>query len=388
MVKRLSDKALQIEGSCSKDGNPQIINYCHSLVRNLTKMLLLEGAAFITTVDKYVTTDEKNRTGHAIIFYWDILEEIYEYAKKFSFSNDTKNIARVITTKKSLKQIPSDKQVVWDELCSKGVVSVYLTPYGWNSGAIRRQMQEPYSDAIIIIGGGEGVEHSAQLHSLHGKPILPLDIPVGSSCRDGRGGASHLSKSFISNPKKFIPKIDDEMKTKSTMFTYDRWKGKPAEFAKEIVDFLAKVVTPQVFFIRLLNEESKEHPAVRQFFKDVVTPIVVSKCYRIKDMGISKRNEGFLNVEIFKEINNSSVVIADLTGLRQNCFMEMGYAFGLNRKVILTAKKGTKLPFDPNSIPCFFWEPSVSDDKLKEKLIQFWKQNIDRGPLVSLVDII
>ena len=105
-------------------------------------------------------------------------------------------------------------------------------------------------------------------------------------------------------------------------------------------------------------------------------------------MGKSKIKEGFLNVEIFKEINKSSIIIADMTGLRLNCFMEMGYAFGLDRKVILTAKKGTVCPFDPNQIPCFYWNTSSSDKELSKKLVVFWEQNIGRGPLVTLSEII
>lgn len=392
MVKRLLNKAIQIAGSCSKDGNPEIIEYAHSLVRNLTKMLLSEGVNLVTTVDKFAVANKKNKCGPAIIFYWDVLEEIYEYAKAYSFSKDTKNIAKVISTSKSLKQItteiPPDKQKIWDALCSNNIITVYTVPFGWNSGAIRRQIQEPFSDALVIIGGGEGVEHLSYLYSSHGKTILPLDIPVGSSCRDGRGGASYLFQSFFSHPEKFIPNINEKTRTKSTMFLYDKWKNKPEEYAKELTDFLTEVVIPQVFFVRLLNEECGEYPAVENFFKNIVTPFVLDKGYGIKDMGKSKIKEGFLNVEIFKEINKSSIIIADMTGLRLNCFMEMGYAFGLNRKVILTAKKGTVCPFDPNQIPCFHWNTSSSDKELSEKLAVFWEQNIDRGSLVTLSEII
>ena len=73
-----------------------------------------------------------------------------------------------------------------------------------------------FSDAIILIGGGEGVEHLAQLNAVHNKPVLPLDIPVGSSCDDGRGGASYLYESFVSNPEKFIPDINDKLRTQSS----------------------------------------------------------------------------------------------------------------------------------------------------------------------------
>ncbi len=68
--------------------------------------------------------------------------------------------------------------------------------------------------------------------------------------------------------------------------------------------------------------------------------------------------------------------------------MEMGYAFGLNKRVILTAKSGTKLPFDSNAIPCHFWNPKTSVEKQQELFMEFWERNINRPPLVSTIDII
>jgi len=388
MVKRLLNKSIQIAGSCSRDGNHEIIEYCHELIRTIVKNLLSEGATFVTTVDKYVTMDGINGEKPAIIFYWDVLDEIYEYAKKIKFSEEVEGIAKVITTKKSLNQIPSKKQKMWDELCSQNVVNIYQTPYGWNSGAVRRQMQESFSDAIILVGGGEGVEHLAQLHAVHGKPVLPLDIPVGSSCNDGRGGASYLSESFIFHPEKFIPNINDKLRTQSSLFTYQKWKNKPKEYAHQISEFVSKIVIPQVFFVRLLNEKNKNYNLVSEFFKDVVTPFVIEKGYKIKDMEISKNKEGFLNVEIFQELNKSSIVIADLTSLRNDCFLELGYGFGLNRKIIVTAKKDTKLSFDSTTIPCYFWDLSKSKKDIMTDLNDFWEQNIYRGPLVSIPGLI
>jgi hypothetical protein len=46
-------------------------------------------------------------------------------------------------------------------------------------------------------------------------------------------------------------------------------------------------------------------------------------------------------------------------------FYELGYADGLGGKVIITAKKGTKLPFDVKDIPTIFWK---SQEQLGEDL--------------------
>lgn len=145
---------------------------------------------------------------------------------------------------------------------------------------------------------------------------------------------------------------------------------------------------PQVFYVRLLNKDVSDFSFVENFFRNVVDPVVQNMNYHIKEMGKSETDEALINVEIFKEINNSSIVIADLSGLRPNSFMEMGYAFGLNKKVLLTAKEGTKLPFDSNAIPCYFWSPYISNEEQQESFLDFWNKNINRLPLISANNII
>lgn len=66
-----------------------------------------------------------------------------------------------------------------------------------------------------------------------------------------------------------------------------------------------------------------------------------------------------------KGIRGSGVVIADVSEGSPNVFYEVGFARGLGKDVIMTARKGTKLPFDVGDIPAIFWE--IQDD-LKEGL--------------------
>ncbi|RLF36005.1 MAG: hypothetical protein DRM99_03630 [Thermoplasmata archaeon] len=81
-------------------------------------------------------------------------------------------------------------------------------------------------------------------------------------------------------------------------------------------------------------------------------------------------------------------MVVDLTDLRLNCLIEMGYAFGLNKKVIVTAMEDTEIPFDSKMIPCFFWNNNKSSEILKEELHQFWLRNIDRGSLISPLNLV
>jgi len=55
-------------------------------------------------------------------------------------------------------------------------------------------------------------------------------------------------------------------------------------------------------------------------------------------------------------IRNADLVIADLTGERPNVYLEVGFAWGLNRPVVLVARDGVKLHFDLSHHKCVFYK--------------------------------
>ena len=75
------------------------------------------------------------------------------------------------------------------------------------------------------------------------------------------------------------------------------------------------------------------------FYKAIVPAI--QSC-GLEPRRVDKHNEGrLLKSEIVKFIESSDIIIADLTNERQNCYLEIGYAMGLDkfRKLILTARE-------------------------------------------------
>ena len=100
------------------------------------------------------------------------------------------------------------------------------------------------------------------------------------------------------------------------------------------------------------------------------------------EMGTDATEHGFMNVAIFEGIHFANAVVVDVTGLRPNCFIELGYALRATR-VIVTAEEGTTLPFDQNAIPCYFWREDEPDNKRQDALSEFWRKNIDRPTIVQ-----
>src|SRR5206468_518456 len=121
----------------------------------------------------------------------------------------------------------------------------FLEP-GWHSGAARRRMQSQMGDVLIAISGGEGVEHLAQEYAARGKPVIPLDLDVGSSSNDGSGGAARLFGLALTNPNLFF-RVEPG---KSSEVFLDRTRtngGKVAQetIATNILDLLKALVPPK-----------------------------------------------------------------------------------------------------------------------------------------------
>jgi hypothetical protein len=99
-------------------------------------------------------------------------------------------------------------------------------------------------------------------------------------------------------------------------------------------------------------------------------------------MGIGDNEFAWMNKAIFDSLHHSSVALVDLTGLRPNCFMELGYALGNKQRVILTARDGTNFPFDAFALEALMWRDGEEVAVQREKLRHHWQRNINMPTLV------
>ena len=76
---------------------------------------------------------------------------------------------------------------------------------GSRAAAFLRQRQAVFGDALVILGGGTGVEHSADMYLSRRKPVVPLDLALGASRDDGTGGAVKLAKEARAEPTQILP---------------------------------------------------------------------------------------------------------------------------------------------------------------------------------------
>lgn len=119
-----------------------------------------------------------------------------------------------------------------------------------------------------------------------------------------------------------------------------------------------------------------------KLYSDVYYPAI--KESNLEPKRIDKDNEGnLLKKEIVENIESADIIIADLTNERPNCYLEVGYAMGLDKynNLIFTAREdhypdspnykkgGPKIHFDVAGYDILFWDKNKLDE-FKTKLVE------------------
>lgn len=232
---------IHIAGSANTSIDSNILRCTHELVAELVKTLLIEGAVFITGVGKEPLSIPNDSNSLPIIFDWTALSAIHDCLQQglVSTSNFPGRLVYTTGTSKTESQIPDWRRDLWESLQDKDAVEINFLKVGLSSGALRRQLQAPRGDILIILGGGEGVEHLASLYMENGKPVIPLDLQIGSSRNDGSGGGTRLAMEMRGEPHRFVH-ISDASAAGSLVAGLTTRQGKRP--VKEVVRGIVKLI--------------------------------------------------------------------------------------------------------------------------------------------------
>ena len=385
----LLGRRVQIAGSASGKTNLVLISYAHEVVRNLVKGVMTVGGGIVVGIGREPRPDGSALDAPSLLFDWTALEAAAECLKRGYQAWPARFGLPIVvaSSEKAVSEIPDNRRPLYEELLRSGLLHVESIMPGSRAAVFLRQRQAIFGDALIILGGGTGVEHSADLYLSRRKPVVPLDLALGASRDDGTGGAMRLAKEARAEPARFFRFSPVFANTEGAALAEIATRDGAAaasDIASRVVSLLAKIARPAVFYVRLLNSAHVKFKLVESFFRDVVDPVIEEAGMSRVEIGTDKSDFAFINVGIFENLHFSSVAIVDVTGERPNCFIELGYALGSRNRVLVTAEEGTKLPFDQEMIPCHFWKPGDSVANRKKALAEFWEKNINRPPIVKV----
>ena len=134
--------------------------------------------------------------------------------------------------------------------------------------------------------------------------------------------------------------------------------------------------------IDMIGKEEKKKVFIAMSFDNSIDKArksimdAVQSCGYVSMLIDIKEHNNQIVPEIYKEINDSEFVVADLTGQRGGVYYEAGYAVAKNKELILCCREGENPHFDVAQINTIFWK---DEQDLKERLIKRIEATIGRG---------
>ena len=373
-------RRVHIAGSishCQKVASAEAVNKARSFVEGLVKELIPRGASFVLPVD-----DEKTRSDNLpLCFDWLVWETLYKNRDQRPPGIEEKHVIAV-QHHKSNNQIPKKYKSIWEGMSD----AVDPHPVGhWNMGAKRLEAQASEGDVLLLLGGGEGMLHLANLYHDAGKPVIPLPFEIVDKGAGARKLFDDIGLTKFNSARLFSTK-----KRKPHAWMGSLNKGNELQ-VENLLELLDNLLPPAAFVIRLLDSKDKNtYDEVIEYHDKVLQPLVEGE-YGFKLVTIDQQHSyetPWINQEIFKELHRSQVVLADLTGLRDNCLVELGYALGRGLRTLLLAKEGVDLPFDLKMRRALLRQDSQSVEDKKNKFREHWHSTLNLPPLVQPDDLV
>ncbi|MFW6853298.1 hypothetical protein ACODYM_18580 [Burkholderia gladioli] len=381
----LFGRRIHITGSIAADAiaaTTEEVARAREVVEVLVKDLLRKGASFVIPVDA-----EKTRSdGLPICFDWLIWDTIQ---KNLHTRPEGAPNPLVVAVKhhKNEDQIPDQFAEVWASMRGSALVQIESAAH-WNMNSKRMEAQARHGDILIALGGGEGVLFLANLYHDAGKPVIPLNLKLGPA----NVGALRLFEYGLagSNAQRLF-QTDGDTSAHSWLNRIEMPARKSAaDGVRDLLDLLEALVPPKAFVVRLLNPTHADYNDVQEFFDTVVQPVMEGELgYKLTVVdGNQAYDHARIDQEIFTKLHRSRVVLADITGLRPNCFLELGYALGRALPTMVLAKAGTEHPFDIYSLSGHHWRTTGSAEDRRREFRTHWNAIKSRPPLVSTEPLI
>ncbi|HEX9388279.1 MAG TPA: hypothetical protein VF918_18280 [Anaerolineales bacterium] len=202
------------------------------------------------------------------------------------------------------------------------------------------------ADVAVFVAGSEGTFFAANWARIGNKPILGV-------ARFGGAGAVIFERERDEFSKKYSHLVSKEDFDMLNQYTDD-----VEQLAKDVLTLCENLMTSKKVFIVMSFKQEYDD------LYDAYDTVCNDSGFDAErtDQGTSLER---ITPRILEGIRHSAFVIADVTEKSLNVFYEIGFAEGMGRPVIITAKEGTELPFDIKDTPIVFWSTLK---ELKQKL--------------------
>ena len=232
----MNGKFILLSGSAELSCPADKLDIAFQFVRIFTGEVLRQGGGLVVLAgDEESTKDEH---GAPRIFDWLALREIERHAK--STTENPRPYARIVMSDVAPDSKIDDANLrLLRDLEQRNVVELCPIRREVFTGGEYRKVMVEKADAMLAIGGGKGTYSVGTEMIALGKPVLPLNLQLGSTADDGDGAVA-LHREMVSNPSRFFPSTYRDVMNRTELFSLDRGINDPEVVARVSAERLAR----------------------------------------------------------------------------------------------------------------------------------------------------
>ncbi len=232
----MDGKFIMISGSAGLSCPADKLLVASQFVQSFAREVLRQGGGLVVLAGDEESTKDENGVPH--VFDWLVLREVENYAG--TTTEDPRPYARIIMSDEAQhsKIDPANLRLLMN-LEQRNVVELCpIRREVFTGGEYRKAMIER-ADAMIAIGGGKGTYSAGTDMIAQGKPVLPLDLQLGSIVQDGDGAVT-LHREMVSTLGRFFPNTYVDSRNRLSLLSLDRGINDAETVARVSVEMLSK----------------------------------------------------------------------------------------------------------------------------------------------------
>ncbi len=232
----MKDKFILISGSTSLSCPADKLDIAFRFVRNFTEEVLRRGGGLVVLAGDEESTKDEHGVPH--VFDWLALRKVGNYAE--STTEDPRRYVRIVMSDEAPESKIDDANLrLLKNLEQRKVIELCPIRREVYTGGEYRKVMVEKADAMIAIGGGKGTYSAGTEMIASCKPVLPLDLQLGSTVDDG-GGAVALHREMVSNPVRFLPNTYQDLRNGFGLLSLEREINSPEVVARVSAEMLAR----------------------------------------------------------------------------------------------------------------------------------------------------
>ena len=232
----MNGKFILLSGSAGRSCPADKLDIAHRFVRSFTEEVLRRGGGIVVLAgDEETAKDER---GAPRIFDWVALRQVERHAS--STTENPRAYARVVMSDEAPKsKIDHDNLRLLTSLQQRNVVEIHRIPQDLYTGGEYRNAMTQRADAMVAISGGKGTYSAATDMIEQGKPVLPLDMQLGSTAEDGDGAVA-LHREVTADPARFFPNTHPDIANRFELLSLNREINDAEDVARVSAELLSK----------------------------------------------------------------------------------------------------------------------------------------------------